>query len=254
MDPEVVNRLKFHNGHFNAIDEKRISGFEAKAIIDRFYFGQNVDVTAIIEDLGPTVVLFSNVQPWSGELPDIDKKSARLFTIWAEDEKTKEVITIIQGFFILSPFKFHGEETFVDYYYFKENVPYYPIAIISGFLTVLNAELIDDLLERLIEEIQKYWGELRQRVIESVSKTNLWKRYVFSFEKIIHFSFVCPSFDRGLFEALRRKNYRVTNVLQLMASPTPSYDQAKVKTHIEEAKRTLEKAGFKKNKRTSDPL
>ncbi|MFX0174369.1 MAG: hypothetical protein ACFE9L_21030, partial [Candidatus Hodarchaeota archaeon] len=59
-----------------------------------------------------------------------------------------------------------------------------------------------------------------------------------------HFSFMCSSFDRELIEALRRKNYRMTGILQMFASSTPSYDQAMVSSHLREAKKLLEQASL----------
>lgn len=117
------------------------------------------------------------------------------------------------------------------------------MAIISSFQTILkDEEHLIELLDQVREEILKNWQELRDRMIKTLEKTDLWKRYVLSFERIIHFSFLCSAIDRVLLEALRRKDYRITGVLQMLASPTPSYDQAMVASHLNDAKRIIKEA------------
>ncbi|MHA2295883.1 MAG: hypothetical protein ACXAEU_07155 [Candidatus Hodarchaeales archaeon] len=237
-----IDQLKFHDGRAHSIDKERLSAFEMRALSERYYSGQYTDTISVLEDLGPLSLLYSNVQPWSEEIPDIDSRSARLFTIWAEDMKTKDVVTIIRGFYVLTPFKW-GKETILDYYFLREDVPFYPIAIVSSFLTIFNdKQQLIDLVDSIKNEIQKNWHELRIRIINTLDKTDLWKRYVLSFDKIIYFSFMCSSFDRELVEAFRDQNYRITGVLQMLASPTPSYDNAMISTHLEEAKKTIEDA------------
>ncbi len=242
MNNNRIDQLKFYNGRTHVIDKKRLSEFETKALLSRFYSGRNMEVATVIEDIGPLAVFYTNVQPWAEEIPDIDKKSARVFTIWGEDQDTKEIITLLKGLFIVLPFEW-GKEIIEDYYSLVETVPYYPLAIVSSFLTIYSEqEQIENLLNRVIEEIQKHWIKKRQNLIQTLKKTELWKRYVLSFEKIIHFSFMCSSFDRELIEALRRKNYRMTGILQMFASSTPSYDQAMVSSHLGEAKELLKRA------------
>ncbi len=241
MNNYRIDQLKFYDGCTHAIDKKRLSEFETKALISRFYSGRNMEVVTVVEDTGPIAVFYANVQPWAEEIPDIDKKSARIFTIWGEDRITKEIVTLLHGFFIVLPFEW-GKKTIEDYYSLVETVPYYPVAIITSFLTILSEQKgIAILLDRVIEEIQKHWIKKRQNVIQSLKKTELWKRYVLSFEKIIHFSFMCSSIDRELIEALRRKDYRMTGILQMFASSTPSYDHAMVSSHLREAKKFLER-------------
>ncbi|MFX0211281.1 MAG: hypothetical protein ACFFDT_35195 [Candidatus Hodarchaeota archaeon] len=242
MSSYSIEQLKFYDGRKYFIDEKRLTKFEINAFIDRYYSGRDMEVGAMAEDLGSLAIFFTNVQPWVKEIPDIDDRSARIFTLWAEDKNTKEIMVIFRGFFMLAPFKM-GKKSLQDYYYFSETVPYYPIAVISQFSTVFSdRQHLMDLLDRIEEEIQKNWSGLRQRVIETLEKTDLWKRYVLSFEKIIHFSFMCSSFDRELVEALRKRSYRMTGVLHVLASPTPSYDQAMITSHIEEASKRIKEA------------
>lgn len=246
MKPYSIDQLRFYDGRVNFIDKKRINTFETRAIFDRFYSGSTTDVNTVIESLGPTCLFYSNVQPWATEIPDIDSRSTRLFTIWGEDQNTNEIIVLLRGYYILPPF-IMGSDTIKDYYFFSETSSYYPIVIISSFLTVLHdLQELGKLLRRTEVEIQKNWQELRQRVITSYEKTDLWKRYVLSFDKIVHFSYVCSSFDRELAEALREKNYQMTGALHVFASTTPSYDQAMVAAHIDEAKKILNEADKKK--------
>jgi hypothetical protein len=220
--------------------------FEERSLIDRFYSGRDISTETVVEELGPIVLHYSNVQPWAEEIPDIDRRSARIFSIWAEDNKTKEIITSVKGFYILIPLQW-GKETIQEYYSFSENVPYYPMGVISSFLTVIKEEdQLTDLITCVKKELQKNWQELRQRKIDTLKKTNLWKRYVLSFDSIIHFSFLCATFDRELVKALRKDDYRITGTLQMLASPTPSYDDAMIASHLNGAKKVLEKAGTEK--------
>jgi len=242
MSLDIADNLRFYDGRTHAIDKNRIYEFETKALTNRYYSGRAMDVATVVEELGPIALTYSNVQPWSEEIPDIDQRSARLFTLWAEDKDTRDIVLIIRGFYIVVPFHL-GKREIKDYYLFSENVPYYPMAVISSFQTILNDKpQIIVLLAQVKKEIQKNWHELKQRVIESLDKTDLWKRYVLAFEKIIHFSLLCSSFDRELIEALQTEDYRLTGVLQMYASPTASYDQAMIESHLNGAKKIIEEA------------
>ncbi len=237
-----IDQLRFYNGLTHFIDKIRMTKFEERSLTNRFYSGQDVNTETVVEELGPTVLHYSNVQPWAEEIPDIDRRSARIFTIWAEDKRTNEIVVMIKGLYILIPLQW-GKKTIQEYYSFSKNVPYYPMAVISSFLTIINEEhQLNDLIECVKEEIQKNWQNLRQRTIKTLKKTDLWKRYVLSFEKIIHFSFLCSAFDRELVRALRKNDYRITGTLQMLASPTPSYDEAMIASHLNGAKEILEKA------------
>lgn len=242
MSLDMVDNLRFYDGRTHAIDKNRMYEFETKALMNRYYPGRDIDVATAVEELGPIALNYSNVQPWSEEIPDIDQRSARLFTLWAEYKDTRDIVSIIRGFYVLVPFHL-GKIELKDYYLFSENVPYYPIAVVSSFLTILNDKRqIIGLLAQVKKEIQKNWHELKQKVIESLKKTDLWKRYVLAFEKIIHFSLLCSSFDRELIEALQTEGYRLTGVLQMYASPTASYDQAMIESHLNGAKKIIEEA------------
>lgn len=235
-----MDELKFYDGRIHSIDRNRLFKFDMRSIIDRYYSGQNIDSATIFEDIGPVAIDYSNVQHWSNEIPDLNSKGARVFTLWAEGEKTKEVIVILRGFYILIPFKL-GEQTVKEYYIGGETGPYYPVAVISSFRTIYSNELqLNKLVDRVKEEIQLNWQKIRQELLERLDKTELWKRYVLSFEQIIHYSFLVPGIDRELIEALRRQNYRTTGVFQLLSSPTTSYDQAMINSHLKEAKIIME--------------
>ena len=213
-----IKKLKFYNGLSHHIDNERMTQFEEKSLSDRFYSGRDVSTETVIEELGPIAMHYANVQPWAKEIPDIDQRSARIFSIWAEDKDSKEVVTSVKGYYALIPLQW-GKETIHEYYTFSENVPYYPVVLISSFLTIINEEnLLDQLIDRVKAELRKNWKELRQRMIENLEKTDLWKRFVLSFENIIHFSFLCSGFDRELVKALRKNDYRITGTLQMLAS------------------------------------
>ena len=62
---------------------------------------------------------------------------ARLFTIWAEDINTKEVMAIVKGHIILHPFESTKDNT-DDYYFGKTDAPYYPKVLITTFRIVLS--------------------------------------------------------------------------------------------------------------------
>ncbi len=237
-----ITQLKFYNGLSHFIDKDRMTEFEEKSLSDRFYSGRDVSTETVIEELGPIAIHYANVQPWAQEIPDIDRKSARAFSLWAEDNNTNEIVTTVKGFYALIPLQW-GKETIREYYSFSENVPYYPMVVISSFLTIINEESqLERLVERVREEIQKNWQDLRERMINTLEKTDLWKRYVLSFDSIIHFSFLCSAFDRELVKALQKSNYRITGSLQMLASPTSSYDDAMIAAHLSGAKKVLEKA------------
>ncbi|MFX0172297.1 MAG: hypothetical protein ACFE9L_10280 [Candidatus Hodarchaeota archaeon] len=102
---------------------------------------------------------------------------------------------------------------------------------------------LDSFLSKLRDYLSQEWIECKKTIIDYLKKgSDLWKRYLFSFEKLIHFTFQCPSIDRELIDSLQRNNYRITGILQFLASPSPSYDEAFVKHHILEAKEQLKES------------
>lgn len=212
-----------------------------KSILERYYSGNEAEAVSLIEELGSFMVDYTNVLYWSKDIPDIDLKSARLFTFWAEDKKTKEIIVLCRGHIILQPFVY-GRTQLQEYYFCEENVPYYPTAIFSSFRTTIQEkEQLDDLLDQVCKEVDKNWREIRDRAIETLDKSNdLWKRFVLSFDHIIHYSFVCPSIDRDLVSALKRKDFRISGVMEILSSPAPSYDQVTIESHLLQRKRIIE--------------
>jgi hypothetical protein len=96
-------------------------------------------------------------------------------------------------------------------------------------------------IDQVKDALLSHWQALRKTLIDSLEKTKLWERYVFSLDQLIYYSFLIPSVDRELISALKRKNHRTTGIMQIMASQTPSYDQIQMKVHLEEAKKTIEK-------------
>ena len=101
-----------------------------------------------------------------------------------------------------------GKSQLSEYFGLADDSPYYPIAVV----TALRIAIYED-----------------------------------CFDKIIHFSFLCSSKDRELIDSLRQKDYRTTGVMQLMSSPTGSYDQAMIKSHLKAAKKIVEETVEKSN-------
>lgn len=187
--------IRFHNGREEPIDVDRIIEFENRSLNDRLFQGQEeVDAKTLLEELGPCVIDFTNVHGWSQDIPDIHPNSTRLFTIWGENTENGEVLGLIRGNFVLPPFSSSPTST-RDYYTQQERVPYYPLACISSFRNILNEkEVLDEFLDQLLEAISKNWQKLRNKTIERLKKgTDLWKRFLLSFDHIIHFSFLCRS-------------------------------------------------------------
>ncbi|MFX0113050.1 MAG: hypothetical protein ACFFB3_00730 [Candidatus Hodarchaeota archaeon] len=226
--------IQFHDGREKAIDVYRMIEFENKSLHDRLFKGhEEIRAKTILEELGPCVIDFANIHGWSEDIPDIHPRSARLFTIWGENSETGEVIGVVRGFFVLPPFTTTRIST-KDYYMQRERVPYYPLACISSFRTILQEkEALNEFLNQLLEEISANWQNLRNDAISRLKRgSDLWKRYVLSFDQIIHFSFLCPSIDREVIEALKRKDFRITGVMQLLAATSPFYDQAAISHHL----------------------
>ncbi|UCG04123.1 MAG: hypothetical protein JSW11_09070 [Candidatus Heimdallarchaeota archaeon] len=239
-----------HDGREEPVELERMIVFEKNAY-ERFYEpSREYNTTRQIEKLGPVLIDFTNIHSWAKDIPDIDPRSARLFSVWFEEAKTHEIIGIAHGFFLLLPFIL-SSATPHEYHSFQRNVPYYPIAIIySVRTTIRNERYLDLFLDRLREGISSNWKKTRTNVINRLPKgSDLWKRYVLSFENIIHFTFLCPSIDREIIDALERNDYRITSVLQLLASPTPSHDEATITHHLHTAREILKEVNTSKNQK-----
>lgn len=239
-------KITIHNGRETAIGFKRMVEFDTKSLLDRLFKGRDVDSIKVIEQLGPWSLDFTNVFGLAEDVPDIDSRSIRLFTIWAEDTDKEEVLGLVRGFFVLLPF-IMSPKIAKEYYMFQEDVPYYPMAIISSLRTTIQEEArLDWFLDQMRDGISSNWKELREKTIKRLPKdSDLWKRFVLSFDNIIHFTFLCPSIDRELIDALQRNDYRLSGVMQLLASPSPSYDEATVKHHLTSARKVMQQ--FEKN-------
>jgi len=239
-----------HDGREEPVDLKRMMEFEHHSIIGRFFKGREFDASILFEQLGPWAIDFMNVHGWAKEIPDIDSRSARLFTVWIEDAEAKEVIGMVHGFYLLLPFTL-SSTTIREYYLLQEDVSYYPLAIIYSIRTIIQDEnQLDLLLDRIREGIASTWKKVRLNVIDHLPKgSDLWKRYVFSFNDIIHFTFLCPSIDREVIDALQRNDYRISGVLQLLASPTPSYDEATIAHHLRTARKIVNEVDIIQNQK-----
>ncbi|MHA2238220.1 MAG: hypothetical protein ACXAB2_07610 [Candidatus Hodarchaeales archaeon] len=232
--------IEIHDGRKKPIDVDRMTEFENHSLIDKLFLGREIEVTSVFEQLGSWILDFTNIHIWSKEIPDIDDRSARLFSLWAEDTETKKILGIFHGFFVLIPFTI-TRSSVRDFYTSQEEVPYYPMAIVNSFRTIIQEEnKLDWFLEKMKKALSQTWSELRERTIARLQKgSDIWKRYIFSFDNIVHYTFLCPSIDRVLIDALQRNDYRISGVMQLLASSSPAYDDATLAHHISEAKKTI---------------
>lgn len=118
-----IQQLRFHDGLSSSIERERLFNFEMNAVIDRLYGkeGKKIHSTTLMEELGPINIDYTNLHKHlTDHIPDLDSRTARLFSLWAEDPKTKEIIVILRGYYIVIPFKW-GSETIRDYYFYDDN-------------------------------------------------------------------------------------------------------------------------------------
>ncbi|MHA2098952.1 MAG: hypothetical protein ACW99A_09710 [Candidatus Kariarchaeaceae archaeon] len=239
MDRSIVARLKFHDGRKYKITSEKMYAFDNTSIFDRYYPDKTKEAYEVFEDLGGFALDFTNLFEGFEEIPDINDKSSRLFTLWAEDEEKNEVVLILRGIFVLTPYNFSSQKA-KNYYLGKdEDDLYYPTAVLTVFRTTyVDIDQLEMLINRSLIEIEAQWKMLRDKAIDNLpSNTRLWRRYVNSIDKLIHFTFQIPSIDREILDTLKRKNYRITNFMMLLASTTPSYDSATLEYHIKETQK-----------------
>ncbi|MHA2089808.1 MAG: hypothetical protein ACW98K_03015 [Candidatus Kariarchaeaceae archaeon] len=238
-----IDSLRFYDGRKHKISAEKMVRFDMKSIFDRYYPDKTKQAYEVFEDLGGFVLEFTNLLEGYDEIPDLDEKSARLFSIWAEDDVSKEVVLVLRGIFVLTPYNFTIEK--VENYYSGRELDdiYYPTAVLTVFrTTIVDIDELEKLLDRSLIEIEAQWKLLRRNTIQRLSSgTHLWRRYVNSIEKLIHYTFQIPSIDRETLDTLKRKNYRITNFMMLLASTTPSYDTATIEHHIKWARNEYEK-------------
>jgi hypothetical protein len=239
MNSEKLRKLQFYDGRKAPIDKERLARFDVRSVIDRYYQRMTMEASKLISELGSIHIDYTNIQHWSEEIPDIDERSARLFTLWAEDIDTKEVLVILRGYYILVPFQFGTKE--LEEYHFDQTLACYPMAVISSFRTIFkDVDIITELLDKVKVELGKNWKTIRKKMIDTLEKTALWERYVYALDEITFISFICPTFDRELVTALKNSDFRTTGILQIMASPTSTYDQMSVQTHLNDAKKLIQ--------------
>ncbi|MHA2031247.1 MAG: hypothetical protein ACW99Q_17845, partial [Candidatus Kariarchaeaceae archaeon] len=207
--------------------------------VERYFSDpSSIEVSKMFEDLGPWVFDYTNLQPWGNEMPDIHEHSARIFSIWAEENETKQLCLIIRGFFALTPFVM-GVQT---YYHATDKItPFYPMAILSNFRTnYKDSKDIDPLIGEAMRAINSQWRELRNKIIGRLEiGSELWHRYNFTIDKIIHFTIVCPSMDRELIESLRKRGYNTTGVMQVLSSQVEEYSKASIDDHIRKSQEII---------------
>ncbi|MFX0152575.1 MAG: hypothetical protein ACFFAJ_17445, partial [Candidatus Hodarchaeota archaeon] len=158
---------------------------------------------------------FTNIHIWSKEVPDIDERSARLFSLWAEDMDTREVLGVVHGYFVLVPFIITPASV-REFYTLQENTPYYPMAIVNSLRTIIQEDRkLDRFLYQMRDTISQNWSEVRIKTIRRLKKgSEIWKRYILSIDKIIHYTFLCASIDRELIDALQRNDYRIRKAIE----------------------------------------
>lgn len=229
----MLQKYNFYDGLEQKIDINRLIDFDNRQS-ERYFTDVSIEVSKLFEDLGPYILDYTNLQPWTEENPDISEKSTRVFTLWAEEIDTKKICLILRGFFALSPFSL-GASTY--YNISEKNTSFYPLAILSNFRTnYTDSAKIDSLIDQAMKEINTHWKKLRMKTIERLTTgSDLWHRYNYTIDKIIHFTIQCPSMDRELTESLRRKGYRTTGVMQLLSSPVEEYSKASLDEHIRKA-------------------
>ncbi|MFX0173361.1 MAG: hypothetical protein ACFE9L_15820 [Candidatus Hodarchaeota archaeon] len=168
-----------------------------------------------------------------------------MFSLWAEDTDTKKVLGIIHGFYMVIPLIVTPSSA-QEYYKLQEDIPYYPMAIVRSFRTIIQDRIkLDWFLDQMRSAISQNWKEVREKTIARLPKdSDLWKRYIFSFDEIIHYTFLCPSVDRELIEALKRNDYSISGVMQLLASPSPAYDDATLAHHIRGVKQMISESEY----------
>ncbi len=232
--------IKIYDGRKKPIDVERMIELENISVIENLFSGRAIELATWFEKLGPWPIDFTNIHVWSKEIPDIDDRSARLFSLWAEDTDTNRVLGLVHGYFMVMPF-IVSPSSIKDYYALQEDVPYYPMAIVKSFRTIIQEKnKLDWFLDQMRGAISQNWKEIREKTIARLPKgSELWKRYIFSFDNIIHYTFLCPSIDRELIDALERNDYRISGVMQLLASQTPAYDEATLTHHIRGAKKMI---------------
>ena len=241
LDQESQNlEIKIHNGRKKTFSIDQMIEFDNDSIFGRFYDSKPLDTSIMFEQLGDWVLDFTNAHIWAEGIPDIDPQSARIFTLWAEDPETGKILGRVRGFFVLIPLTLNIS-TIYDYYSFEGEIAYYPMAIISSFRTTyIEEKHLDSFLEQIRTEISFYWKEVREDVIKRLPKeSKLWKRYVYSFPEVIHFTILCPAFDREMIRALNRIDFKISGVMQIFSSPSPLYDEAIIKDHLLSAQKTV---------------
>jgi len=230
-------QLIFYDGQIHSIDKERMAKFDKKVFLDRYFPNQDVTTNDLLDELGTFAIDYTNLHSWFQEIPDIDDRSTRLFTIWAEDIHTKEVIAIVKGYIILHPFNL-SKSSIEEYYFGNTEVPYYPKVLITTFRTVLKeTKELNNLIVQLSDAIEIKWQLIRERVISSSVDTEIRKRFILSFKTIIHYSYIIPSVEQDLIKALKRRDYLISGVMQVLSLKSASYEEALISHHVEEAKR-----------------
>lgn len=234
-------KLRFHDGRDEPVSSDRMLAFDKDGMVRRLYGNKTLDATEVVDDLGPYTLDFTNMHSWGQEIPDIDERSARMFSVWCDDDDTGRMIGIAHGFFMLFPFTF-DQPAIEGFYSLTDDGLYYPIAIFRAlkFIEMSDDEL-NHFIDAMLDAVEQNWEKIRNKTVENLEANSpLWKRYATCFKKIIQFSFLIPTIDRALIEALRRRSYKTTGIFQVMSSPSRAYDEATIEHHVQTTREIVE--------------
>ncbi|MBD3405955.1 MAG: hypothetical protein GF411_07500 [Candidatus Lokiarchaeota archaeon] len=235
-------QIIFHDGRVKQATSDQMAKFDSESVIELLYESTERGTVHVTEETGPYVIDFSNIHPWGKEIPDIDKRSTRIFSIWAENQSEKKIVGLAQGYYLLFPFSW-GVASLDEFYNPSGEVPYYPMCLFTSLRTTLNDNEFEPFFDQLLNAIEKNWQKYRNQAIDIIERGSpLWKRFVLCFDKIIHYTVLCPSADRRLIEMLKKRSFNLTGVIQVLALMSQSYDKAALENHMRTAKSLIDKA------------
>lgn len=243
-------QIQFHDGREEAIDTKRRQDFDRKVFFERFFPNKQIDPTSIYDRFGDWMLDYTNVHAEKKKegLLDINEDSVRIFTLWAENIDTGDILCTLRGFIHLGSFGFdsswYDDILIRDWEYSDSDLSEYryPWAIVSSFRTILKEEQdLHIIIQKVKIEINQYWKKIRKRTINRFEKgTPRWKYYVLSHDEVIHYTIVCPSIDREVIEVLLDTDFSIADFMQILVSKTPAYDEATIRHHLNTAKKILD--------------
>ncbi|MFW9779519.1 MAG: hypothetical protein ACFFE8_11745 [Candidatus Heimdallarchaeota archaeon] len=240
-------QIQFHNGREEAIDTKRRQEFDRR-IIRKFFPNRQIEATDLFDRFGDWMMDYTNIHAEKKDegLSDINEESVRIFTLWAENIDTREILCIVRGFFQLGWFDYSSlldSSLRIEWEYPDSELgPSYPWAIISSMRTILIEEQnLRILIQKMKAEINQTWKKIRNSVIDRLKKGSLRRKlYVLSFNEVVHYTIICPSMDREIIEVLLDTDFLISGFMQILTSKAPAYDEATIRHHLNSSKKILE--------------